>query len=348
MPRIRISVLLVLFSLLGVLFATSLAAQQSQRRGPTRGRRQQISGVVRDDASHEALNDVQLDLRADTGGVAVTVFTSGAGNFVFDGVADGTYHIETRIPGYVSSSQGVQVSGAPIIGLEVELHRSTSGAPTGGPAVVSVQELSIPHKAQDAMQKGMQLLYEKNDFQGSVAQFQRAIEAYPKYYEAYTQMGVAYMKMGDAASSEQALRKSIEMNDRYIDGFNFLAMLFSNNRRFADSEPIARKAVSLDANSFQANFELGRSLYGLNRPEDAEESASTAAKLKPDNPQVYLVLANIHVKLKKYPTVVDDLDHYLKLEPNGPEAEQARETRDKIQQALSEKPSTRTPPEVPR
>jgi predicted Zn-dependent protease len=110
---------------------------------------------------------------------------------------------------------------------------------------------------------------------------------------------------------------------------------------------MARKAVSLDANSFQANLELGRSLYGLDRPEDAEESASTAAKLKPDSPQVHLVLANIHIKLKKYPEVMNDLNRYLELEPNGPEAGQARETRDKIQKALTERPASGASPEAP-
>lgn len=345
MPRILISVFLILICLTGALPA---AAQEPQRRGPTRGRRQQISGSVRDDTTHESLNNVELDLRSRTGGIAVTVFTNEGGTFLFDGVGDGNYDIDTRLAGYEASSQEVRVSGAPVMGLQLELRRSNRAVSANGAGVVSVRELSIPRKAQDAMQKAMELLYEKNDFRGSVAQFQRAIQAYPKYNEAYGQMGVAYMRMGDSAASEQALRKSVEINDSYADGFVFLAMLFSNNRRFVDSEPMARKAVSLDASSFQANLELGRSLYGLDRPEEAEESAGIAAGLKPDSPQVHLVLANIHVKLKKYPAVVDDLNLYLKLEPNGPEAEQARATRDKIQKALSAMPVPGTSPEAPR
>jgi tetratricopeptide (TPR) repeat protein len=348
MPRSRIFVFLILTPFLGTLFTTTATSQEPQRRGPTRGRRQQVSGLVRDSTTHEGLNNVELDLRSATGGITATAFTSDGGNFVFDGVADGNYYVDTRLAGYESSSPEVRVSGAPVLGLQLDLRRTNGAKSAGGPAVVSVQELSIPRKAQDAMQKAMQLLYEKNDLPGSVTQFQRAIQAYPKYYEAYAQMGVAYMKMGDNASSEQAMRKSIEINDHYTDGFVFLAMLFSNNRRFADSEPMARKAVSLDANSFQANLELGRSLYGLDRAEDAEESAGTAAKIEPDNPQVHLVLANIHIKLKKYPAVMNDLNRYLELEPNGPEAGQARETRDKIQKALTERPASGASPAAPR
>ena len=62
MPGSRIFALLILIPFLGVLFTTAAAAQELQRRG--RGRRQQVSGLVRDDTTHEGLNNVELDLRS--------------------------------------------------------------------------------------------------------------------------------------------------------------------------------------------------------------------------------------------------------------------------------------------
>ena len=60
--------------------------------------------------------------------------------------------------------------------------------------MVSKRELSIPHKAHDAMEKGLALLYDKSDYQGSVKQFERATQEYPDYYEAYTEMATAQMR----------------------------------------------------------------------------------------------------------------------------------------------------------
>jgi hypothetical protein len=46
---------------------------------------------------------------------------------------------------------------------------------------------------------------------------------------------------------------------------------------------------------------------------------------------VYLLLANIHIQRKDYPALLRDLDDYLRLAPLGPEADQARKTRERVQ-----------------
>ena len=51
--------------------------------------------------------------------------------------------------------------------------------------------------------------------------------------------------------------------------------------------------------------------------------------------------ANIHIQKKDYPGLKRDLDDYLRMAPNGPEAEQARATRDHVQKLLNA--STGTP-----
>jgi hypothetical protein len=54
----------------------------------------------------------------------------------------------------------------------------------------------------------------------------------------------------------------------------------------------------------------------------------------PDNPPVYLLLANIHIQRKDYAALLRDLDDYLRLAPFGPEADQARKTREHVQSLL--------------
>jgi hypothetical protein len=58
--------------------------------------------------------------------------------------------------------------------------------------------------------------------------------------------------------------------------------------------------------------------------------------LKPDNSATYLILANIHINRRDYQSLKKDLDAYLKLVPNGPEAEQARKMRDDLQAAAQQ------------
>lgn len=325
------------------LFCEPLAAQrppnQPSRPNSTTGtiqpRTYSVSGKVSDADNHTQIVGVRVDLRAFTGGTVATAFTSGPGNFEFNNVAAGGYEVVIQQMGYQTLTQRVDVNGS-IFGLFLEIRANPAASSvTHGSATVSARELSIPRKAHEAMEKGLALLYRKSDYQGSVKQFERAIQEYPNYYEAYTQMGVAYLDLGNAAKSEEALRKSLDLSqEHYVDAFFWLATLLSNGERFADAEVLARKGVELDPNSWQANSELARALFGLNRPAEAEKSALAAVKIRSDSPRLYLILANIHMQLQNDPALLDDLNNYLKLAPAGPFADQVRQQQKQVQQEL--------------
>ena len=304
-----------------------------------------VNGHVSDAATHARIESARVELRATTGGMVGSNFSRGNGEFQFDNVPEGVYTLVVDCSGYESESQQVEVSFGPVYGLDVELRaKPVSDKGVGSGAKVSVRELSIPHKAHDAMKSGLSLLYGKSDAKASLKQFQRAIQEYPDYYEAYAAMGVAYMKLQDTPSAEDALHKSIEVShEKYAESYYLLADLYCNGQRFADAEPLARKAVELDPSSGQANSELGRALVGLDRPAEAEKSAAAAVKLDPNNPLLYLLLANVHMNTYNYPALLDDLNGYLKLAPDGPFAEQVRKQREEVLQRLvSAQPAPQT------
>jgi len=296
-----------------------------------------VKGWVAQAGNHTRIENVRVELHALTGPIVGQAFTGANGDFEFDNIPTGTYNLIVAPIEYGTVSQQIEVLFAPVWGLEVEVHRAGERLgikETHQGAKVSVRELSIPAKARDATEKGMALLYKTSDYLGSIKQFERAIHVYPDYYEAYAQMGVAYQELGDMLLSEQALRKSVELSqEQYLDGLCLLAALLSDGRRFADSELIARKAFELDPNSWQANSALSRALLGLNQYKEAEAHAGAAVKLQPNNPALHLILANVHIKLRNYPAVLDDLSAYLQLDPTGSFAEQARAERDEIQRA---------------
>jgi tetratricopeptide (TPR) repeat protein len=88
--------------------------------------------------------------------------------------------------------------------------------------------------------------------------------------------------------------------------------------------------VKVNAGAWEANLELARALYGLDQSEEAETSALESLRIQPDSPSALLLLANIHLKLRNYPALIDDLDKYLELAPNGPQADQARQMREQV------------------
>lgn len=308
------------------------------RLGGGNGRRGRytVSGTVHEAGTNRPLDQVEVKLWSLSAGITASTTTGSGGNFTINDVPGGNYSLVVEESGYERFQEDINISGGPDVDLQLMLNRQIPFDKIGNGITISARELAIPRRAREAMTQGLSLANDKSDYKGSIAQFQRALKEYPNYYEAYMQMGISYMKMGDNAKSEEMLLKSIDMSQRkYSDALSALAFLYSNQKRFADAEPLAREAVQLNSSSWGDHLEMARVLYGLDRNEEAEASALEAERMQPDNPRIYLLLANIHVKLRNYAALIHDLDTYLQLSPNGPEADQARKMRAQVTEALA-------------
>ena len=342
--------------LIGVLllFCGPAAAQESPsattpnpRTGRDLSHGYSVTGKVSDSESHSQMDGVRVDLRAFSGATVATAFTRGGGSFEFRNIPGGSYDAVVQQIGYQSLIQRIDVDG-PVYGMSLELRaNSSANSATAGKPSVSSRELSIPRKAREDMQKGLDLLYGKSDYQGSIKLLESAIKEYPDYYEAHAQMGVAFLHLKNPADAEQSLRKSVQLSEEhYVDALFWLATVLSDNGRFAEAEGVARKGVELDPSSWQANAELARALLGLDRPAEAEKNALTAVKLQPGTATLYLILANVHGQTQNDPALLEDLNNYLRLAPTGPSADQARAQRKQLQEELGDAKGNQTPPNL--
>lgn len=333
--RRRLAVVFTVFVCL--LAAVSCWSQVKRPSGNLSNRTFFIQGSVRRYDNNQTVELVKVDLKKLAGEVVATTFTRSNGDFEFRGLSAGTYYLVVEEKGYEPIRENIEITMGSRPGVYLFLKRplEVRTSEPGG-TTISAHELSMPAKARQAMKNGMKHLYEKNDFKGSLDDFGRALKDAPSYYEAHEEMGVAYVRLGDLLRAEQAFRKSIEVSEnKYAAAYFRLASLLSDNRRFAEAEPLARKGVELDSNAWQGHFELARALTGLNRTEDAEKSTQEALTRNSAYAPIYLVLANIHIHRHDYAALVGDLDIYLKLDPDGPMSQQARETREKVKAFLA-------------
>jgi carboxypeptidase family protein/tetratricopeptide repeat protein len=299
-----------------------------------------IGGSIRDGTDQHAMDNILVSLKQLTGPTVNTANTRGNGDFQFDGLRNGDYVVEIIVRDYEPVRETVTIAGGSRIGLAIFLSRSPGkGANPVNPGIqlsISAHQLSVPHKAHDEFEKGMTLIYLKADYRGAIAQFQLAIRDFPTYYEAYAEEGSAYFQLQDLGHAEEALQKSIDLSaGQYADAMFTMATILTDTKRYAEAEDVSRRGISVDASSWRGPFELARALTAMKKTEEAEKSAQKSRDLMPDNPPVYLLLANIHIQRKDYPALVRDLDDYLRLAPIGPEADQARKTREHVQALLN-------------
>ncbi|MBZ5664781.1 MAG: carboxypeptidase regulatory-like domain-containing protein [Acidobacteriia bacterium] len=295
----------------------------------------QLAGYVREEPSNVPVQSVALDVLSSGTRAAPPVVSGMDGEFQFASLRDGDYYIVATKKGYDTVTTQVSILAASAPPIVIYLHKQDATKPSGPEDSVTTRQLSIPEKARESLEKGRKLLYEKSEPEKSIAQFQHAIDQFPAYYEAYTQVGVADYRLQKFPDAEKALRKAIEISSqKYPEALHLLAAMFNDQERFAESEPLARQAIVAGDASWHGPFELARALVGLKRGPEAEASAVQARDLKPDNAQVYLLLANAHIQQQKFSLVVQDFDEYLKLAPNAPNSAPIRRQRDRIQEAL--------------
>ena len=302
-----------------------------------------IGGSVRDNNDHHAMENVLVTLKQLSGPPVNTAFTRANGDFQFDGLRNGDYIVEIIVRDYEPVRQTITLSGSSQMGLSIFLARSPGKAANPvNPAMqlsISAHQLSVPHKAHDEFEKGMTLIYLKADYRAAITQFQLAIRDFPTYYEAFAEEGGAYYQLQEMDHAEEALRKSVELSSgQYADASFTLASLLTDKKQYDEAVASARQGISVDSSSWRGPFELARALVALKQTNEAEKSAQQSRDLMPDNAPVYLLLANIHIQKKDYPALLRDLDDYLRLSPFGPEADQARKTREHVQSLLNSPP----------
>jgi tetratricopeptide (TPR) repeat protein len=302
---------------------------------PFESRTGQLFGTVYLNRGARPASQVVVNVRSLSSGVSQSLLTDLAGHFELRGLPPGTYEVSADEQGYRHATTIAQVNYFP---SEVTLYLRSSDAPPigAGPYKVSVRELKIPSKAQDEYQRGLDLMA-KNNFAASLAHFNKATAAYPDYYEAFYEIGVAELRLEHQDKAMEAFQKAIDLSGGHYARPQFAyGLLLCNQGKAKEAEYVIRNGLDIDPNVAEGHLFLAIALLSQSRLDEAEKSLREALLRKPQYPDVYLVLADIHAKRKDYVSQVHDLDTYLKLAPKLPGIEYVRKIRDEAQRLLSE------------
>jgi tetratricopeptide (TPR) repeat protein len=294
----------------------------------------EILGTVFAEAGNRPIDGAIVNIRSVTGGRFVSVLTDWSGRFQARGLDPGMYEIAVEEPTYEATRLTLQLPRGPSPPLELYLKASNHSPVRRTDYAVSVRELRIPMKARMAFEKGLQRLA-KNDAVGSRTQFVRATTAFPDYYEAYYHIGVTDLRLGQEEEAAQAFQKAIDLSGGHYAWAQFaLGLLLCRRGEYAEAETVIRQGLDKDGGSATGHLLLSLALFRLSRLEEAEKSAQEALWWKPGFALAYLVLADVHGQRGEYARQLQNLDAYLKLEPNGPASKQVREFREVVQRIV--------------
>ena len=294
----------------------------------------EIFGTVFVEGGNQPIGDIIVNIRSLTGGPFVSVLTDWSGRFQVRGLDPGMYEIVVEEAGYEPTRETLQLLRGPSPPLELYLKAGNSSPIRRTDYAVSVRELRIPVKARNAFEKGLERLA-KNDADGSRTQFLRATATFPDYYEAYYHMGVADLRLGREEDAAQAFQKAIDLSGGHYAWAQFaLGLLLCRRGEYAEAETVIRQGLDVDGSPATGHLFLSVALFRLNRLEEAERSAREALLRKRGFALAYLVLADVHGRRGEYARQLQDLDAYVKLEPDGPASKQVREVREVVRRIV--------------
>jgi len=262
------------------------------------------------------------------------IFTDSLGRFESRTLGPSVYTVEVIVEGYRPISQQVDLSmfcrtEMPPFMLEREIQM----VPQAEGAMVSAVELLIPGKARKAFEKGMRELHEKNRPDRSMKHFQEAISLYPDYDLAYMQLGLAFAQQGNLDAAETNLEKCTEINNKNTRALVLLGIIHAQQSRVGDSLRVLREAVRVDKTDWLGHYELGRALARLGLLDDAYKHAQQAHLLKPEAPNVHVLLHDVSVRRRDYLTALAEVREFLEMFPKNPLAAQMKQQEQSLLQS---------------
>lgn len=302
-----------------------------------------ISGHVSND-QRAPLADMRVELLNEVDSVIRTVKTDGSGLFVFRKLSDGTFQVRIQTSGtnYVSQTKRVDLArphgfGAAFEELDFVLMTTNAGA-AGKPGVVFVQE--VPEAARKQFQKASELLNKSNKRQEAFVALKSAIDLFPQYFDALELLGTEQVKDREYEAAIPALTKALEVNSRSFASAFALGVAQYNVKQTQPAIASLRRAVSLNERSVNANLWLGIALRQTSRPDEAETYLKRADVLADSKlPDAHWQLALLFNQLKRYKEAADELEVFLKLQPDARDVELIKKLIQRLrQQSVAEKP----------
>ncbi len=244
------------------------------------------------DSEKKPLKDVILTLKHLDTGQPFTSKSNKKGSFSFNFLPAGKFSFTAEKEGYQGFSGEFELKPNTVQELEITL----------------VKALSLEQKAEkeaiEAFQEGVKLVQE-NKITEAIEAFKKATELKPDFSEAFTNLGILLFQAKRDEEAEQALLKSRELKP---------------------NDPKPNQILT------EIYYEKARVLVQSDKIDEGLEILKKAYELNPNHAYVNYLMGIIYATKQMKEEAIKHLENFLKLEPNSPFAEKAKEVLESLKE----------------
>jgi len=287
-----------------------------------------ITGMILLPNGQRLQRRISIRLQTMTKGDRVTT-TDEYGKFAFRGLISGEYTVvidrEKEFEPFRQSVEIRQYRGTAPQNYTLNIRLSLKEEIKLKPAVLNAELANVPERALVHYNNAAEQA-KKNDHPAAIEELKLAIKEHPSFMLALNELGVQYLKVNQLQNADEAFQAALK-----IDPESFPAMI---NRgianfmmeRYGEAVPILRKALKKNDQSAVGHYFLGQALANLGLFDDAEKALLASLTLgKEEMKEAHRMLAIIYSSRGAKKQAADELETYLKLAPNVPDAEKLRE-----------------------
>lgn len=315
----------------------SLFINQVQATSPTfnlvKQFRNTIGGHVFD-PQRRPVAEIYVELQNEVYSTIARAKTDGSGRYLFSRLSAGRFYVrvlpygtnleeqtqEVEIINFVAPGSNTSENAQKDFYLRVRRNEREANAVTGA---VFVQD--VPEQAQKLYKEAISNLDNKK-VEAGIAELQNALKLFPDYYLALERLGNELIKQQKYQDAQEIYKRAVAVNSRSYTSWYGLSYANYGLKQSESAVEAAEKAVSLNSNSVDASLMLGISQRQAKHYDNAEKTLKKADKLaKGKSPDVHWNLALLYVhNLKRYGAAADELELYLKTQPNIENEENVR------------------------
>jgi tetratricopeptide (TPR) repeat protein len=307
----------------------------------------QVNGLVRYAVSRRPAENVLVRIESFGGGLISQITTDRGGKFSFTGLTAMQYIITVHAPGFRDARENVDLLTANTAYLNIDLVEDRKAAatdPAGTLTNLKVLDANIPTDAQKEFAKAKALL-DSGDAKAAAKSLESAVRIYPKYLEAELMLGLVYMDLQDWTKAEACLKKALEIDANASTAQFALSEVYLRQNKLSLAEGSAVNGLKLAPLNARGHLALAKAYWQeapatsseqefRTKAEGAWKEVSRALELDSNLAEAHIVAGNLLLRARRGKDALAHFETYLKLEPNGPFAKDAKDLVKKLKESL--------------
>jgi tetratricopeptide (TPR) repeat protein len=251
------------------------------------------------------------------------------GNFTFRGLVTGEYTVvidkEKEFEPFRQPIDIRQFRGSAPQTYTLNIRLQLKAEATAKPGVLNAEFANVPRKALAHYNDAIELS-KKTDHLGAVEQLKLALAEYPSFTQAFNELGVQYLKLNRLEDADGAFQSALKITPDSLSALINRGIANVMMKRYGEAVPILRKALKKNDHSAVGHYFLGQALANLGLFDDAEKELLTSLELGgQEMKEAHRILAIIYSSRGARKQAADELEAYLKVAADTPDAEKLKE-----------------------